>query len=124
MASISEQVKNLVADINAKVQGEVTAATEAVISEVRDNIIGPAVSNINNSIQLLATKSELSDYAKKSDVKEYDDTNVKSSISTLQSNLEALTARVQALENAMASNVPQEEEPPAKEEPKEESLEP
>ena len=31
MASVSELIKGLVADINAKVQGEVTAATETVV---------------------------------------------------------------------------------------------
>lgn len=104
MASVSELVKNLVADINTKVQGEVTAATEAVISEVRDNIIGPAVSNINSEVQNITSKIEI--------------------ISNLQSTIENLTTRVQALENAANNNAPQEEEPPTKEEPKEESLEP
>ena len=104
MKNIETLVKNLVADINAKVQGEVTAATEAVISEVRDNIIGPAVSNVNSEVQNITSQIGM--------------------ISNLQSTIENLTARVQALENAINNNAPQEEEPPAKEEPKEESLEP
>ena len=104
MASVSQLVKSLVADINTKVQGEVTAATEAVISEVRDNIIGPAVSNINSEVQNITSQIEI--------------------INNLQSTIENLTARVHALENAIGNNAPQEEEPPAKEEPKEESLEP
>ena len=90
MECLSTIAKGLATDIKTKIQNEINAAIE----------------NINNNIQLLATKEELSEYAKKSDVETYDDTEIKTSISNFQSDLEALTARIQALESA-----PKNEEP-------------
>ena len=86
MASLVELVKGLVSDINAKVENERTQATQDVMDQVSTAVAENFVAKAE--MTNVATKSDLKDLAKKSDIPAaYDDSSVKSSISSLQGSL-------------------------------------
>lgn len=86
MASLVELVKGLVSDINAKVESERTQATQDVMNQVNTAVTENFVAKAE--MANVATKSDLKDLAKKSDIPDaYDDSSIKSSISSLQGSI-------------------------------------